>query len=62
MVQSPAQRRASSAAHKRRQERGMKKITVWVTPEDHAAMESLRPLFGSREAVIAAAIRALVGE
>lgn len=58
MTQSEAQRAASRKSHKKRVEDGFQKITVWVRPENAAALVRLTTAFGSRDEAINRLIQA----
>lgn len=47
-----ARRAASAAYHKRRAEAGMKKITVWLSPEAQEALETLKDVHGSKDKAV----------
>lgn len=47
-----ARRRASAAYHKKRADSGMKKVTVWLSPEAQVALSILADKHGSKDAVI----------
>lgn len=51
-----ARRAASAAYHKRRAEAGMKKVTVWLSPEAQDALEKLKDVHGSKDKAVDALI------
>lgn len=47
-----ARRAASAAYHKKRAEAGMKKVTVWLSPEAQDALERLKEVYGSKDKAV----------
>ena len=58
-MNDPTRRAASAAYFKRREEAGLKRVTVWLDAETRAKLAELGQEFGSKDAAIAAAIRVL---
>ena len=47
-----ARRAASAAYHKKRADAGMKKVTVWLSPEAQEALEGLKEGHGSKDKAV----------
>ena len=47
-----ARRAASAAYHKKRADSGMKKVTVWLSPEAQDALEKLKDVHGSKDKAV----------
>lgn len=52
-------RRASRAYHAKREAAGLKKVTLWLSPEARDKLEEKREEYGSKDAAAEAAILAL---
>lgn len=50
--QTDARRAASAAYHAKRKEAGMKKVTVWLSPEAQEALERLKDKHGSKDKAV----------
>jgi len=61
-MNTDARRAASAAYFKRREEAGIKRVTVWLTPEARDALEKLGGQYGSKDAAVNAAILSLAGK
>lgn len=60
MITTPAQRRATAAAFKKREAAGLKRATFWLSEESRAKLDALRASTGkTKDALIAAGIDAL---
>lgn len=59
MTTKPYQLAAARAFHQKRRDAGMKKITVWLDPTGLELMAAFRERFGSQDAAVSAALRAL---
>lgn len=60
-MQSDAARRASRAYHAKREAAGLKKVTLWLSPEAREVLEDAKSDYGSKDAAADAAIRKLRG-
>lgn len=58
-MSSESQRRASAAYHAKREAMGLKKVTLWLSPEAREKLEAAREEYGSKDAAAEAAIMAL---
>lgn len=58
-MSTDAKRRGNAAAHARRAEAGLKKVTFWLTPESQVMLDALKEVHGSKDAAVNAAIKAL---
>jgi hypothetical protein len=57
-MNTDARRQASAAYHARREAAGLKKVTLWLSPEARDALDSLKEIHGSKDAAADAAILA----
>lgn len=55
-------RRASRTYHAKREAAGLKKVTLWLSPEAREALERLKAEHGSKDAAADLAIRQLAGD
>ncbi|QCQ98504.1 hypothetical protein [Brevundimonas sp. SGAir0440] len=53
-----ARRRASAAYHKKRTDAGMKKVTIWLSPEAQVVLDILKDEYGSKDAVVESLLNA----
>lgn len=58
-MQTDARRKASRAYHQRRAESGLKKVTLWLSPEARETLDNAKAEYGSKDAAADAAILAL---
>lgn len=58
-MNTDSRRKASAAYHAKREAAGLKKVTLWLSPEAREALERLKLSHGSKDAAAEAAIRAL---
>lgn len=58
-MNTDARRKASAAYHAKRTESGLRKVTLWLSPEARAALETLKAAHGSKDAAADLAIRNL---
>lgn len=58
-MNTDARRKASAAYHAKRTEAGLRKVTLWLSPEAREALEALKSKHGSKDAAADAAILAL---
>lgn len=59
-MNTDARRKASAAYHAKRTESGLRKVTLWLSPEARAALEALKTEHGSKDAAADTAIRRLL--
>jgi hypothetical protein len=57
-MSTDAQRRASAAYHAKREAAGLKKVTLWLSPEARDKLERMKVQYGSKDAAADAAIMA----
>lgn len=55
-MNTESRRRASAAYHAKREAIGLKKVTLWLSPEARERLEELRAEYGSKDAAADAAI------
>lgn len=55
-----ARRKSVRAYHAKREAAGLKKVTLWLSPEARAALETMKATYGSKDAAAEAAILALL--
>lgn len=55
-MSTEAQRRASAAYHAKREAAGLKKVTLWLSPEAREKLDALKETYGSKDAAADAAI------
>lgn len=58
-MNTESRRRASATYHAKREAAGLKKVTLWLSPEARATLDALKKIHGSKDAVADAAIIAL---
>ena len=58
-MNTEARRAASARYFAQREKYGIKRVTLWLSPESQAALEELREKFGSKDAAANDAIMAL---
>lgn len=58
-VNTDARRKASAAYHAKRAASGLRKVTLWLSPEAREALERLKDEHGSKDAAADLAIRKL---
>lgn len=58
-MNTDARRKASAAYHAKRENEGLKKVTLWLSPEARVKLEALKLTHGSKDAAAEAAIKAL---
>lgn len=58
-MNTDARRKASAAFHAKRKAAGLRKVTLWLSPEAREALEVLKVEHGSKDAAADAAIRRL---
>lgn len=61
-MNTDARRKASAAYHAKRKAEGLKKVTLWLSPEASAALESAKAIHGSKDAAADYAIKLLRGD
>lgn len=61
-MNTDARRRANATYFKRREDAGLKRVTVWLTPEARKALEWLGVAYGSKDAAVSAGLLALIPE
>lgn len=59
LMNSDAARRASRKYHASREAAGLKKLTLWLSPEARAVLDEKKAEYGSKDAAADAAIRKL---
>lgn len=57
-MNTDAQRKASAAYHAKRAEAGLRKVTLWLSPEARDALDKLKAEHGSKDKAAEAAILA----
>lgn len=55
-MNTAARRKASAAYHAKRTEAGLRKVTLWLSPEARDKLEAAREAYGSKDAAAEAAI------
>lgn len=58
VMNTEAARRASRAYHAKREAMGLKKVTLWLSPEARERLDALKTEYGSKDAAAEAAIMA----
>jgi hypothetical protein len=58
LMNTDSRRRASAAYHAKREAAGLKKVTLWLSPEARDALDAMKDNHGSKDAAADAAIRA----
>jgi DNA-binding TFAR19-related protein (PDSD5 family) len=58
MKSKDAQRQANRRFHAKREESGLRKMTVWLTPEAREALAALKMIYGTNDAAAEAALMA----
>lgn len=58
LVNTESRRKASAAYHAKRTEAGLRKVTLWLSPEARDALDVLKAEHGSKDAAANAAILA----
>ena len=58
-MNTDARRKASAAYHAKRTGAGLRKVTLWLSPEARDKLEAARAEYGSKDAAAEAAIRKL---
>lgn len=58
-MNTEARRKASAAYHAKREEAGLKKVTLWLSREAREALEQLKAEHGSKDAAADTAIKQL---
>jgi DNA-binding TFAR19-related protein (PDSD5 family) len=58
-MNTEARRKASAAFHAKREAEGLKKVTLWLSPEARARLDVLKAAHGSKDKAAEAAIMAL---
>jgi hypothetical protein len=58
-VNTEARRRASQTYHQKRERMGLRKATFWLSPAARDVVEKLADVYGSKDAVVEAAILSL---
>lgn len=61
-MNTDARRKASREYHQRRAEGGLRKVTLWLSPEARAALDKLKDAHGSKDAAADAAILKLAAD
>lgn len=49
-MSTEAQRRASAAYHAKREAAGLRKVTLWLSPEARAKLDKMKDAHGSKDA------------
>lgn len=57
-MNTDARRKASAAYHEKRKASGLKKVTLWLSPEAREMLEQVKDEIGSKDAAADEAIRA----
>lgn len=57
-MNTDARRRASASYHAKREAAGLKKVTLWLSPEARDALDAMKDIHGSKDAAAEAAILA----
>lgn len=60
-MNTDARRRASAAFHAKREAEGLKKVTLWLSPEARFKLDALKAAAGSKDKAAEAAILAWAG-
>lgn len=60
-MNTDARRKASAAYHAKRTEAGLRKVTLWLSPEARDALDAMKEQHGSKDAAADAAIIAAHG-
>jgi len=55
-MNTESRRRASAAYHAKREAAGLKKVTLWLSPEARDALDAMKGTHGSKDAAAEAAI------
>lgn len=55
-MNTDSRRKASATYHAKRAAAGLKKVTLWLSPEAREALEAMREDYGSKDAAAEAAI------
>lgn len=55
-MNTESRRKASAAYHAKREAAGLKKVTLWLSPEARDKLEAVREQYGSKDAAAEAAI------
>lgn len=58
-LNTDARRKASATYHAKRTEAGLRKVTLWLSPEARDKLEASKERYGSKDAAADAAIRTL---
>jgi hypothetical protein len=58
-MNTESRRKASAAYHAKREAAGLKKVTLWLSPEARAALEAAKGAYGSKDAAAEHAILAI---
>lgn len=61
-MQTPERRRASAEYFKRREAAGLRRVTVWLTPEARDVLADLGETYGSKDAAVVTALLTLAGK
>lgn len=59
-MNTDARRKASAAYHAKRTAAGLRKVTLWLSPEAREALDALKAEHGSKDAAADTAIRRLL--
>lgn len=60
-MNTDSRRKASAAYHAKRTSEGLKKVTLWLTPEARFKLDALKAAHGSKDAAVNAALAAYTG-